>query len=356
MKPPVSATPPPSDDALKADHARVLTEWLGKPITSIERIGGGRNSRVYRIELDTGVKAAKFYFGKTADGRDRLDVEYSALEFLWRNGLRCIPRPIASNSTEQVGLYEYIEGDAVEAATATAADIDQLAGFAGQLKELAESGASGSLGPAAEAFFSIGGVIGNITERYHRMAALDVPGTAYDQLQRFLTGEFEPALTRLGEWARSRAGNDPDLQMEHRTLSPSDLGFHNALRKSDGALSFLDFEYFGWDDPVKMLSDALLHPRMRLADKLRSRLAARFSSVFGRDTGWRERVETMYPLFGLKWCMILLNEFRPEQLQRRRFVDENHEAPHAVQIRQLEAARQLLGKITGEHPRFPFWQ
>ena len=53
--------------------------------------------------------------------------------------------------------------------------------------------------------------------------------------------------------------------------------------------------------------------------------------------------------------MILLNEFRPEQLERRRFVDHTRETTHVVQMRQLEATRAFLQKISGEHPHFPFW-
>ena len=45
-----------------------------------------------------------------------------------------------------------------------------------------------------------------------------------------------------------------------RVLSPSDFGFHNALRRPDGTIVFVDFEYFGWDDPAKMMADAMLHP------------------------------------------------------------------------------------------------
>ena len=50
-----------------------------------------------------------------------------------------------------------------------------------------------------------------------------------------------------------------------RSLSPSDFGFHNALLEADGRLTFVDFEYFGWDDPVKIVADVMLHPGMGLS-------------------------------------------------------------------------------------------
>jgi hypothetical protein len=344
------------DAALAADHRRAAAEVLGCSVDSLERIGGGRNSRVYRVRGPGTDCAAKFYFGRTADGRDRMAIEYSAFDFLWRHGVRSIPRPLKDDPQRQIALYEFIDGGQVEGGVVTAGDVDQLAAFMGDLKGIAAHPASCELGTAAEAFFSVGGVIENITGRFHRMAGLDSSGPAYDALREFLARDFEPALARLAERARRRIGSDAELDSGRRTLSPSDLGFHNALRRPDGRLVFLDFEYFGWDDPAKSLSDALLHPRMRLSPALQGHLARRFAAVFDADPDWRARVETVYPLFGLKWCMILLNEFRPDQLARRRFVDRDPEEAHALQMRQLNAARELLARVDGEHERFPFWE
>ncbi len=74
--------------------------------------------------------------------------------------------------------------------------------------------------------------------------------------------------SRFANWSASarllaaEAGLDfnGELPQEWRSLVPSDFGFHNSLRRNDGSLAFVDFEYFGWDDPVKMTADILLHP------------------------------------------------------------------------------------------------
>ena len=346
----------PGDAALDADHRRIAADVAGGRIDALERIGGGRNSRVYRVRGPGVDCAAKFYFGRTADGRDRMAIEYAAFAFLWRQGVRCIPRPLKHDPANQVALYEFIDGTQAETGVIAAGDVDQLASFIGDLKGIAAHPDSRALGTAAEAFFSLGGVIDNITGRFRRIAALDASGAAYDALREFLAGEFEPALASMGEWSRRRIGVDAELPPERRTLSPSDFGFHNALRRADGSLVFLDFEYFGWDDPAKTLSDALLHPRMHLSSDLQGRLARGFAAVFDADPDWRARVAAVYPLFGLKWCMILLNEFRADQLARRRFVDRDPEDAHAMQMRQLNAARGLLRRIAAEYERFPFWE
>jgi len=53
------------------------------------------------------------------------------------------------------------------------------------------------------------------------------------------------------------------LPADETCLSPSDFGFHNALVDPSGALSFLDFEYAGRDDPAKPVSDFFCQPKCR---------------------------------------------------------------------------------------------
>jgi hypothetical protein len=100
----------------------------------------------------------------------------------------------------------------------------------------------------------------------------------------------------------------------------------------------------------------MLHPLMQLTEPRKRQLARGFDAIFGGDAGWRARVEALYPLFALKWCMIMLNEFRPEQIERRRYVDRTAEEAHVFQMRQLEAARSLLERTVGAGSRFQYWE
>jgi len=320
---------------------------IGRPVDSAERIGAGRNSRVYKVRAGDAEYAAKFYFKPTADGRDRLQVEFAALAFLWRRGVRDIAQPLRADAARQVALYQFLPGEPVDSGSASVGDIAQLVSFLGALKEISGDAASASLGPAAEAFFTIGGVVANVRERLARLEALDAEGASYDSLRRFLREQFAPALQSCSE--RAMVGATGELAAMHRTLSPSDLGFHNSLRRPGGHLAFLDFEYFGWDDPAKTLSDCLLHPMMRLLPERKRQLRAGFDGIFGSDPGWHARVQALYPLFALKWCMIMLNEFRTDQIERRKYVDRDAEEIHVIQMRQLESARALLERAMGEY-------
>jgi Phosphotransferase enzyme family len=326
---------------------------LGGRGGSAERIGTGRNSRVYRVWREGEEYIAKFYFGTTADGRDRLEVEFSALQFLWARGVRCIPQPICADNVRKVALYSFVTGEPVDASNVSADDVEQLVSFVGVLRRIGSEPEARVLPPAAEAFFTVADVIANIRVRLERLQAQEGEGPVYNELRLFLRDAFSPALDRFA--ARAEAASLGELGWAYRTLSPSDLGFHNALRAPDGRLVFLDFEYFGWDDPAKTLADVLLHPKMKLAREFQSRLAQSFDEIFGGDPDWRPRVELLYPLFSLKWCMIILNEFRTEQIARRRYVDRSGEEVHVIQMRQLDAARALLERTIRERCDFPYW-
>jgi hypothetical protein len=163
----------------------------------------------------------------------------------------------------------------------------------------------------------------------------------------------------LAQWSESRLqavgmSFADELDWSRRTLSPSDFGFHNALRQPDGRIIFLDFEYFGWDDPAKMIADFLLHPAMALSAELNRIFAL---AIFRRFADWPDlvrRVESVYPLFGLKWCMIMLNEFLPESYLRRQFAAGAPEDRSALQRQQLDKARQMLRRIRQEYQCFPY--
>ncbi len=111
---------------------------------------------------------------------------------------------------------------------------------------------------------------------------------------------------------------------------------------------FVDFEYFGWDDPAKTISDFLLHPAMKLSSASRRRFVRDALAVYGGDSDLAKRLDCFYPLFGLKWCLILLNEFVPQDLTRRTFAGGEPIDPAAARRRQLSRARRLLARIVDQ--------
>ncbi len=335
-----------------------LTQLIKSPVVSMEKIGKGANSKVYRIVCKDGsVYASKFYFQCTVDGLDRMSVEFPALKFLWANGVRVIPKPIVFDVKNKVAVYEFIDGQDIPSEKVSEEDINRAAEFLYALKKLTAVRESKRFSPASEACFSIKALIENIQVRLARLEALHAEGTTCKAMHRFLSEDFIPVLENFIERAKLKMTNSDffsELPNNKRTLSPSDYGFHNALRRRNGEIVFVDFEYFGWDDPAKIISDFLLHPAMDLSDMLKHQFVEKILGLFGMDVNLRKRLEVVYPFFGLKWCMILLNEFTPESLQRRMFATGFQHDVNDIQVKQLTKAESMLRKILTKYENFSY--
>ena len=319
------------------DLETIAGRLLNQDILAAQPAAGGGNNRVYRVTAEGGVYALKFYPPQEEDRRDRLGQEFAALEFMAANGIDCVPTPIAADKDHCCGIYDWVDGTPVDAP-----DEDDIAAMTALSRRLAElCGAPGAedLAPASAHCFSGIAVIEQLNQRFARLREA---GQGNDALNRFLEEHFCPRLEALTGHAKMY---DTNLAPRHRTLSPSDFGFHNALKQNTGEIIFLDFEYFGWDDPVKMISDVLWHPGSNLAPNLGAKFLKDAGKIFGaRDDNFAARFDVLFPLYGMIWCLILLNEFLPERWHRRVLAGNATDAGRA-QAKQLQAAENLLGKI-----------
>lgn len=337
------------------DIREVLRRELKKEALAFQQLKGGRNSRVFRVDCSDGIPVAvKAYFRSAHDRRDRMGCEFRAFQLLHEKGLASVPEPLAADSQRHIAVYEFIEGTPVASTEVCEGDIAQALAFLRALKQIASSGAATEFPAASEACLSIQALFGNLDARFQALQHASNRGSS---LAEFLEQYFVPFRTSAEDWSRDFCRqNGIDINSEipqlARTLSPSDFGFHNTLRRADGELVFLDFEYFGWDDPSKTISDFLLHPGMELAPELKQRFFSGSLGVFPGTPQIEERVRAVYPLFALKWCTILLNEFTLDHGARRSFAV----GASGVwsQISQLEKARRFLRQAMDEYRNFPY--
>ena len=335
----ISSPPVPDIDV-------ICRERLGRPALSVDRIGAGRNSRVFRVALADETVVVKFYRHDAGDTRDRLATEFGALRFLWDNGERAVPRPMADDPGRYCAIYEYIDGEAPDRAGIVTGDVDALVDFLARLQTLRTKPMSATLGPASEASFSLAAVATHVAARAERLRQ---GGGSDPQLRRWFADAFDPLMREVAAWydpavEEERQSGNSELARSRRTLSPSDFGFHNAIRRRDGSLAFVDFEYFGWDDPAKTVVDFLLHPGMTLSEALKRRFADRFLGAFSFVPGLAARARIVYPMFGLKWCLILLNDFLPDRATT---------ASVDVRAAQLQKAGALVDRIRHEYRENP---
>ena len=293
---------------------------------------GGGNNQLYRVETAGRTYALKRYAGNAAESRERYTREFRGLTFLWERGERRIAQPLALDADAQVGLYAWVEG--TSPAAASAADLDAMSAFAATLFEARTDPQAYALAQAREAVLSHAELQQQLAARIARLRTVE---TEHPEL-RALLGDI------AAEAARRYAGTvvAGRLAPAACTLSPSDFGTHNALRGPMG-LTFIDFEFFGWDDPVKLVADVVWHPGMALDGEARQKFFSSAADVYKVEAEFIARFERDAPLYGLRWALIVLNEFLPEVWARRLAAGAVDNAP-AAQSRQLDKASVLVDR------------
>jgi hypothetical protein len=334
--------------ALPINKAAAAAEKaFGRPVEDIEQLPGGANNLVFKTRAGTRTVLAKVYFRHAGDPRDRLGAEFGMLRFLWDNGIRCIPEPIFADPARHVGIYEFIEGRRLAPGEIAWPQVEQLLELLACIWSIRNRLGADKLPPGSDAGFSIGQFIENIQGRYQRMLPVLTDHAAPAVVRDYMRREVSDTAERLDGYLRrgiEAAALNPAalLPDAHRTLNPADHGFHNALLARDGRLKFLDFEYAGWDDPVQMICNACLQPEIPIPRELKPRFIAEIQRRIQGDARLADRIRLLYPLFGFKWALIMLNEFLAVERERRQFAGVHPEDRHRAQ---LAKSRQRLEEV-----------
>ena len=331
-------------DTTLVEATNVARALLGDRAVELSIVqSGGRNSRIWRVRDSDRVFALKQYPSRANDPRDRLSTEVGALRLMERYRIDAVPRVLGVDTKRGYVLLSWIDGR--EVAEVGDADIDAAVAFLSAIHEMRGTAWAAEQPPASEACLSGAEIERQIDARMTRLRGLGPE----PELFEFIDYSLDLARAEAGRAARAEvaaAGLDfgYELPQEWRSLVPSDFGFHNSMRRGDGSLAFVDFEYFGWDDPVKLTADILLHPGSPLPPRQHRRFRQAALHLYGRDGAFAERLRAYLPLFGLRWVLILLNEFIPERWQRRVLAGDTGSWAEA-KARQLSRAREFLAAL-----------
>ena len=93
---------------------------------------------------------------------------------------------------------------------------------------------------------------------------------------------------------------EKNLNLEFDTLTLSDFGHHNMIYDKFGVYYFLDFEFFGKDSTIKLVSDLFCHPQ----GSLNSSDLRRIISKLKFDETKRNQLIELIPFISLKWALI----------------------------------------------------
>jgi len=312
------------------DKQDVTRDFIQKSIHEIPDelipLTGGANNKVWKVTFHSREPVLlKEYFRDPLDQRDRMRSEILFLEYAWELGIRVIPKLLGYDFLNGCVLLQFIDGNRPEKEEIRMEDIKSSIDFFSSLNQT--SSHRDNLPPASESCFSLQEHIHAIERRLNKLNGIQINEEIDENALKFVKHELIPIWKKVEEslkvtWQKEGINPLETLLSNNRCISPSDFGFHNALKIKTGDIYYIDFEYAGWDDPVKMICDFFCQPEVPVPERYMKYFIEKISLLFPDSQTLINRVLWLYPLYRIKWCCIILNEFLHISQKRRIFSDD----------------------------------
>jgi len=304
----------------------------------------GGNNQACVLEFENTKLLAKFYL---SDQKDRLGSETAFIQYAWARGITCVPKLIGCDKEANLAIYSFIDGEKIKSENITKAEIDQTIKFIQVLNQLPNNKAL-NLPVASEACFSLYDHIQLVEKRLKGLMSNGYEGPLANEFQAFMQKVNNTWHNLTNDIAALSKHKKQDLNKmldkAEQCISPSDFGFHNVLQEKNGKLSFIDFEYAGWDDPAKMVVDFFLQPAIPVNNKFYKTFLDAVCHIFPNDENLQWRCDILHPVLAIKWCCIMMNCFSPNYAERALFA-ENKLSLLQHQTDRLQTAQQRLDAI-----------
>jgi hypothetical protein len=309
---------------------------MGCSAESLIQLRGGINNYVFRCGTQGRHLVIKGYPTYQAGQRDRMQAELEFLRYAHLVAPGRVPELMAVDNDRRCVVLEYVEGSPYpEGTSPSAEDVQEAVSFFRLLN--ADLGLARQMIQldAAEGFLSLRQHMANVRERLAAMGTEHLPAefrpkaaVLLVQLQRH-ADRIENDLEAMIVAGRVEDRLDP----EQRCVSPSDFGFHNAIRTDQG-VTFIDFEFAGWDDPAKACIDFVLQPNVPVRNTTSSPALALLLEPWESA---HERIISVAKILQLKWLCIILSIFQPERIEFMKAIHSEFDIESVVRSRLLNA-------------------
>ena len=271
-----------------------------KVITFIDKIKRDGNSNVYKLHDDNRQSfILKEYPNSQIELKPRLKNELSALNLL--KNFKNVPKLVSFNEELNLIILNYIEGKKIERVTSK--NISEAIIFINKLYEISKKNKKYHF--ATEACLKANDLTNQIDRRIYNLKSVKNKNLT-KTLNKLIELNIKLKNRANDMWPKDNI--DKNLGRKFLTFSPSDFGFHNAIMLKNNTTTFIDFEYFGLDDPVKLISDFLWHPAMSLSFSQKILFTRKFLKIFKNDPLLKRRLNAAFSLYGVRWCLIILNK------------------------------------------------
>lgn len=300
------------------DFALDWAKRLGANLDSLSPLHGGINNYVFSCEV--GIKKSKRFVIKGYAPKngltDRMRAEVEFLRYAKQVAPGFVPELLDVDCERRCVVLEYVDGENfTKGESPTEQEVTQAANFFTHLnsnrllaRELVNQ-------QAAEGFLSLSEHLNNVRGRLNFLSTEHLPNKiktkANTLIQEIYQNFYDLEIKTKNLIDKGHV--EDWINSNECCVSPSDFGFHNAIRFV-GGVKFIDFEFSGWDDPAKTLLDFLLQPRIQVPHSLIKVFSEACNRVGG--DGLAARVIILGPILRVKWLCIMLSVLRPDRLQQ----------------------------------------
>lgn len=109
--------------------------------------------------------------------------------------------------------------------------------------------------------------------------------------------------------------NPKKIQKKEIIISPSDLSIKNFIYQKNNKIFFIDYEYIGYDDSIKLICDTIIHPANNFNYNLSKYFLYNFNSNVTKIN--TDRFKQIFHFYGLIWCLIILNPIKNNTLDKK---------------------------------------
>ena len=321
-----------------------LENLFSDKVVSLSRIPKSGNNRINFVKLNNGMSCVvKEYLSIEGQALSRQEIEFNNLKFLWDLGIKNIPEPLAQHP--DFAVYSFVEGSPIKSVGKS--EMRPLMDLIMQFARISPD--DYNISGASDCRFCLRDYVDVIKSRWDRILK-GIQGLPWEkEVSYFLNQDVFPLRLdiekRFWDYVDLHCLDlDETRSSKELIFSPSDFGFHNILKKSNGDLVFLDFEYSGWDDPAKLIADFFHHVAQEVPWDLKWNLLDWVACQQNQDPKFLVRWEGIIDLIGLEWVLIVLNVASKDEMERKQFSNPQL-IPAELMSHRLNKAKNMIRKM-----------
>ncbi len=290
-------------------------KYFKEKIENVNNLNHKGNNILFKISLKNKNYLVKQYSTVMGDW-NRATSEYNALTFLWEKGFRNIPKPIKIDEKENIAIYSFEEGKIINSKEVKKEDILEAVDFLSNLHKIEDK----AFHPARHACLSLMNYLDTLDRRIKPFLEFKPKDEIGLKAKEFLDNKILPKIGELKKNFPKDSSFKKQLELKDQVLTPADFGFHNIILTEKGKYIFLDFEYFGRDDPARQISDFINHDQSRdVKESLKQLFLKEYKEKTNFNNYFEKRLELIDPLIKMTWVLIYLNPLSQTYLKHAQF-------------------------------------